>query len=161
MWIFISVELVSIVAFAAARNWSAVAMGLVAIAMVIAMDRTRTDRAEPNLVACIIFGRVPLAVARSLREEPETWSRDNDHDPYLTHTYELTHVSGVKVWVNQGASGVFVSAVGCGCWGGDGVLSTLGLSPGRWLIWSAAKPLCDLTCKSTRCLTERLYGADA
>jgi hypothetical protein len=92
-----------------------------------------------NPLARLFFGDVPLAVARSLRAEPDAWTRDSDRYRHLGKTYRLIHAEGVEVWVSNGSWGVDVQAARAKKWGDVTILSLLRLSPGHWLIWCAAK----------------------
>lgn len=84
----------------------------------------------------IFFGVVPLAVARSLRDEPEAWScRPNGLDG---EAYEMFHRSGLGLWVANRTYGMRVSMPGAKDWGGVTILSAFYLSPGHHLLRRAA-----------------------
>lgn len=92
----------------------------------------------------LFFGRVPVEVARSLKREPEAWSADTERNPYLSLNYQLEHRSGLTLWIANSAYGQQVVPPGGVCygpghWGGVTVLSSIGLSPGHWLLWAAAR----------------------
>ncbi len=84
------------------------------------------------------FGKIPLLVAKSLREEPGRWKSDDTFDT----TYFLTRDDGMEVWVANSVYGIDVTAPSGRTWGGVTGWSSFGLSPGHWLIALAADPLC-------------------
>ena len=83
------------------------------------------------------FGKIPLLVAKSLREEPGRWKSD---DTFPT-TYVLHRDDGMTVWVANSVYGIEVTARSGRSWGGVTGWSSFGLSPGHWLIALAADPL--------------------
>lgn len=84
----------------------------------------------------IVFGRIPVAVAHSLKSTPEKWSLGYG-------AFEVGHNSGISVWIASGVHGVAVYRDGARCtggalvWGGVTGLSALGLSPGHHYLHHA------------------------
>jgi hypothetical protein len=89
-------------------------------------------------LAELFFGRLPVAVATSLRDEPEAWRDSHDDNPFADRAYRLVHRNGTELWVGNRAYGIQVNVPGCRKWGDVTVLSSIALSPGHHLIWRAA-----------------------
>lgn len=87
-----------------------------------------------ELAKRLFFGAIPLATARSIRREPAKWT------PYDIggRVYTITHEANVEVWTANHAFGLHVKRGGVK-WGDVTIFSAFGLSPGHWLVWSAAR----------------------
>lgn len=84
----------------------------------------------------LFFGADPVAVARSLAEEPNAWTSDARA---LGSLYEITHRSGLSLWCANGSYGMRIFTPRNRClWGGVTALSSVGLSPGHHLLRRAA-----------------------
>lgn len=84
------------------------------------------------------FGHIPVAVAKSLREDAGSWTSDTER---MGSPYQLTHSSGVIVWVANCTFGMEVFADEHRlrkAWGGVSALSVFGLSPGHHFLRHAA-----------------------
>lgn len=76
--------------------------------------------------------KLARAVAHLLDQQPEQWASDRDMD------YEITHTSGISVWVANWQYGVHVQMHAPYQWFGSVTLaSAFMLSPAHWIIWNA------------------------
>lgn len=85
-----------------------------------------------NVLKRILFHPVPLAVARSLRDDADSWEVSN---------CTLSHKSGVTLWIGNLAYGMQVysdKARTQSVWGGVTFRSTFGLSPSHHLLRRSA-----------------------
>lgn len=86
----------------------------------------------------LFFGPIPVEVARSLREEAANWTSDTER---MGSPFVLAHKSGLELWVANSAYGMEVRTEWPRCrtlWGGVGLLSCIGLSPGHHYLRHAA-----------------------
>jgi len=70
-------------------------------------------------------------VVASLRDHPEEWRSDR-------FGFEIVHESGMTVWIANSIYGMEIKGRH-GSWGGDGLLSSLGLSWRHWRLYFACR----------------------
>lgn len=88
----------------------------------------------------MFFGETPVVIAEDLRRNPLDWRPSTERNPLLLRAYRLERRgSALNVWIASSWWGVTVYSRGAALWGGVTVLSTFGLSPGHWLLWSAVR----------------------